>query len=147
MGSQLALDLRESPLKRFCDYCGAALVPTGCTTGGGVNAAGETVCFVCCGFADAIDMANAEPGQRGIPVPLYFTPGPWEKSLVGKVTNWPGSLVMVATAVTRWVRGGFGSKRRTVYFRGPKGSWWSGIEYEGPCAGNVLRSVRRLKSS
>lgn len=143
--SQLDLDLRESPMKRLCDYCGMALVPSGCTTGGGVNAAGETLCSPCCGFADAIDMANTDPGLAGV-VGLYVADGPaGSQGIPEKVSNWPGSLTMTVTAATRWVRGGFGSKRRTVYFRGPMGSWWSGVEYDGN-AGNLLRRVRRLKS-
>jgi hypothetical protein len=144
--AQLALDLRESPQKLLCDYCGVALVPRGCTTGGGVNAAGETLCNSCCGFADAIDMANTEPGQRGV-IALYVIDGPaGSQGTPEKVGNWPSSLTMTVTAATRWTRGGFGgSKRRTVYFRGPMGSWWSGVEYDGN-AGNLLRNLRRLKS-
>ncbi len=148
---QLDLDLRESPLRLVCDYCGLALVPRGFTSGGGVNAAGETLCNDCCGFADAIDMARTEPGQRGC-FALYAT---GEKSVRSpcqvvmrtipeKVTNWPGSLSLVVTGATAWKRGGYGSKRRTVYFKGPMGSDWSGIEFSGN-AGQLLRDVRRLK--
>ncbi len=150
MASQLALDLRESPLKRLCDYCGMTLVPSGCTTGGGVNAAGETLCFDCCAFADVIDMARTEPGERGA-IALYAKGkvltkmGIRESGELLTVTNWPGTLKLQVTAVTRWTSGGFGSKRRTVYFRGPLGSWWSGVEYDGN-AGEFLRKVRRLKS-
>lgn len=155
---QLALDLRESPLKRTCDYCGAALVPSGGTTGGGVNDAGETLCFACCGFADAIAMVGTEPGERGT-VGLYVAGEvvrggdasmASERDKVGAaltVTNWPGTLKLQVTAATRWVRGGgcAPTKRRTVYFRGPRGSWWSGVQYDGN-AGEFLRNVRRLKS-
>jgi hypothetical protein len=142
VGKQLALDLRESPIKLVCDYCGLALVPRGCTTGGGVNAAGETLCYDCCGFADVIDMANTEPGQRGV-IALYA--GVPYLGKPTEVSNWPSSLTLTVTSATEWKLGGFGSKRRTVYFRGPMGSHWSGVEFNGN-AGTFLRNVRRLKS-
>ncbi len=137
---QLALDLRESPLRLVCDYCYLALVPRGCTSGGGVNAAGETLCNDCCGFMDAIDMARTEPGQRGC-IALYLVSVYPQRT----VDNWPGTLKLVVTSIGTWVSGGFGSKRRTIYFRGPMGAKWSGVEYDGN-AGSLLRDVRRLKS-
>jgi len=140
VGNQLALDLRESPIKLLCDYCGNALVPRGFTTGGGVNAAGETLCNSCCAFADVIDMVNTEPGQTA-PIALYVVP---DELLT--VANWPSTLKLQILRYGTWVPGGFGgSKRRTVYFRGPMGSRWSGVEYNGN-AGNLLRKLRRLKA-
>lgn len=142
--NQQTLPFPDSRVSPACDYCGERLVPSGCTTGGGTNAAGETLCFACCGFLDAITMARTEPGEVA-GLALYVADGSSGCPEAAKVANWPGTLSMNVTAVTRWVRGGFGSKRRTLYFRGPMGSWWSGVEYNGN-AGNLLRNVRRLKS-
>lgn len=146
MTRQLALDLRESPLKGFCEYCGNPVVASGLTElgscDGAVNAAGETLCVKCCAWADVIDLMNTTPGLFGVSA-LYFSPGGYSGSLIGKVQNWPCTLSMPVTHVTAWTPGGFGSRRRTVYFNGPVGSWWSGAEFDGN-AGNLLRYVRRL---
>lgn len=144
MGKQLPLDLRESPIKLVCDYCGMALVTRNSTTGGGVNATGETLCNTCCAFADVIDMVNTDPGQRA-PIALYYEPETVAHNILfGTVSNWPGSLKLTVITRSDWARGGFGSKRRTVRFYGPHGSVWSGVEFNGN-AGNLLRNLRRLK--
>lgn len=148
MAEQLPLDLRVSAKQKLrCDYCGDLVIVEETDgrrlgTGAAINMAGETVCYSCCAFADTIDMARTEPGDP-LPVGLYVSGGE-----LGEVSNWPSTLTMMVTARTAWGRGGFGSKRRTVYFKGPvidgEPSWWSGVEYNGN-AGNLLRKVRRLK--
>lgn len=138
MGSQLALDLRESPLKGFCEYCGKTVFQGS----GAVNVAGETLCIRCGAWAEVIDLVNTQPGMFGVTA-LYFIQEPYEGSLIGMAQNFTQALTMPVTHVTKWERGGFGSQRRTVYFTGPMGSWWSGNEFNGN-AGNLLRNLRRL---
>ncbi len=141
MTEQLVLDLRVSPLKPECDYCGLPLPAQNVTStgglGGGVNEAGETLCYPCCAFADAIDLANTEPGEK-CAIALYIFS---DNHTVG---NWPGSLSMTVLSIGQWKTGGFGSYRRTVLFRGPIGSTWAGTEYNGN-AGSVLRNLKRLR--
>lgn len=92
---------------------------------------GHHVCFACCAWLDVIRMMKGESDA------LYFDANR------GTVTNWPGTLALHVTG-KRVGRHNMAGKRTTVYFNGPCGTSWSGVQYEGPCSGNLLRQVRRL---
>ena len=132
-----------------CDGCGGsfAVFTSGGTGYGktadgetlcyGKTADGETLCYGCCGWLHVAAMLD------GKPVGLYLSTG---KS---SVSNWPGSLTLHVTGMTRPTRVVVGGRvhgwKRTVYFNGPAGSRWSGVFYDTGTAGNLLRNIRRLK--
>lgn len=138
-----------------CEFCGQRLVPSGSTTGGGLVTtgggtlvSGEVICNMCGGWHDAILMAAVPEGKRCHTVGLYVQAHVTarQKGDPMWVSNWPDSLRLTVTRWTPWRDGGFGTKRRSVYFTGPMGSSWSGIEYKGGNAGDLLRGLRRIKS-
>ncbi len=114
-----------------CDFCDGAIVPTESTPGYAQHEGGKRACFACCAWLDIIRM------REGKPIALYVD-GPL-------VSNWTGTLIMMVLS-RKDGRHNMAGKRSTYRFRGPDGSVWSGVEYHGPCSGNLLRSVRRLAS-
>ena len=103
-----------------------------CGTGYGVTGpAGQEsmICFACCGKADESEMLQTGKAT------LYIS---------GRtVTNWPGTLKLPATHVrTNRHSGGFGSQRKDVWFTGPDGKQWHGINR----GDNDILRCKRLKT-
>ena len=100
-----------------CD-CGHDAGPSGCGTGYGRDANGRTHCYACCGKLDAEGMA--ETGRAT----LYLV-GRWPEV---RVTNWPDSLSFPVTGRRKGCHNIAGT-RYDVWFRGPDGARWWGVNY------------------
>lgn len=139
------------PRPDTCADCGAHFGPQPahrCTTGYGTEAAGtvdaatfermtgepapalkageriemaRAVCFDCCGRADVSAMRATGRAT------LYLTKQ--EGQIFGRtVCNWPGTLSIITGDVAHHKRaGGFGSNRTDVWFDGPDGYRWHGV--------------------
>lgn len=94
------------------------------------------VCYSCCAIRDTRTMEGAATGE---PFYLYLTGsdnGGW------KLTNWPGTLAFTPTRVKK-SRHNFGCWRHDVWFNGPGGSRWHGVNI-----GDMdLTRCRKLKSN
>jgi hypothetical protein len=107
-----------------CSKCKAVCVPTGCTTGYGYTASGRKLCFACCAERDKADMVRT--GRTTLYLTHEMRPeNPTAKH--GTVGNWPGSLVFHATV--KKGRHNIASTRYDVWFVGPDGRDWHGVQY------------------
>ena len=101
--------------RAVCDQCGQACITGQITTGYGTDPeTGDRLCFRCCGIADAEQMI--ESGRAT----LYLGSG--------QVTNWPGSLCF-DVGEPRQGRDNIAGTRYDVWFRGPAGQAWWGVQY------------------
>jgi len=114
-------------------------------TGYGYDAKGWKVCYACCGKRDLADMIETGTatlyltGGKGSTYPLnHGAHSPLD------IINWPGTLRIRAHYSTLAKGGGgFGSNRIDVWFTGPDGKAWHGIN-RGDM--DILR-CRRLKAA
>lgn len=120
--------------KKECD-CGHTAIPKGCTTGYGTDPeTGETHCFACCALRDRAAMV--EDGRAT----LYLCDGePGQRSTV---TNWPGTLRFEVNARCNG-RHNIARVRYDVWFRGPDGKPWWGVQYGD---NTQICHCRRVKS-
>lgn len=86
----------------------------GVSSGYGLNSKNEKVCYACCGVNDAEFMRYH--GK----MTLYLANG--------LVTNWPNSLTFTPTK-TKTGRHNIAGSRTDVWFRGPDGASWYGVNY------------------
>jgi hypothetical protein len=105
-----------------CDRCGIDLTTyqTPCTTGYAIDGNGKRICFACCGVLDEDQMIAC---GRAL---LYLTLGHGQERL--KLTNWPSSLVF-GVADMRTGRHNLTGKRYDVWFHGPDGYMWHGVQF------------------
>ena len=122
-------------LEFLCSRCGQTKpCPTeGCATGFGYSAAGDILCFACCGNLDTAAMI--ETGRAT----LYLTLDK-ERAAAGyprregwhygqhELTNWPGTLRLRSGAVKRG-RHNIAGSRWDIWFNGPDGTPWHGVQY------------------
>lgn len=103
----------------ICSVCKQEKVtPVDCSTGYGINNAGEKVCFACCAIQDIENMK-----KDGIAT-LYLTK---KDCLTYEVTNWPGTLRIPVTS-ERTGRHNIAGKRYDVWFY-VDGQRWHGVTY------------------
>lgn len=119
------------------------------TTGYGVTEDGKRICWTCCADADRARMIETGRAtlylvSRIAPACETYTgigarPGP---TLKYKVANWPDSLSFPVTRIRVARRGGgFGADRVDVWFTGPDGKPWHGVNR----GDNQIARCRRLK--
>jgi hypothetical protein len=119
----------ETMEKVSCDCCGAACIPTGCTTGYGKTPDGRRLCFPCCDQWQRLDFSAADKFSAYV-------------SGDGKaVTTWTGGKLAIVAGMSRH-RGGFGGEYFTVQAVAPNGARWYG---RGGGAGMYV-NLRRAKS-
>jgi hypothetical protein len=99
-----------------CHDCGQTkpVQTSGGTGYGHYEENGPPVCYACCGERDKAEMQSSDRFT------LY-----WDGS---KVTNWPGSLVIVPDHVRHGSHNIAGS-RVDVWFTGPDGARWHGVQF------------------
>ena len=115
----------------ICSKCNTEKAnPKGsCSTGYGVNNAGDLVCFDCCGKDDRAQLLAMKPGERTV---LYYT---------GKeVTNWPGTF-RAKVMYQNTGKHNFGLTRYNYWFR------VAGEDFYGYTIGDFtqIAHVRKLK--
>jgi hypothetical protein len=103
-------------------------VLTGCTPGYALERHGNLVCFACCADVDRDDMVRT--GKAALYLVRKDNPGHTGQApySVWEVTNWPGSLRFACGTP----RKGFHNMARTrydVWFTGPDGRDWHGVQY------------------
>ena len=96
--------------------------------GHGTDSEGKTYCYTCCGERDKAGMIRTGRAT------LYLTPT--------AITNWPNSLRFNYGEV-RVGRHNMAGKRYDVWFRGPDGADWHGVQYGD---NTQLLHCRRLKA-
>lgn len=104
-----------------CSVCERSLFgtpPGSITTGFGRNGSGHRVCYACCADADIAWMWDK--GR----IALYLV----ERNGIKHVTNGPGSLSF-PVAESKRGRHNIGGTRTDVWFRGPDGFMWWGVNY------------------
>jgi len=105
-----------------CHTCGENIIHTDTlTTGYGCDKDDNKVCFSCCGKEDARVMAT--DGK----ITLYLTHDELISYGRGAVSNWPGTLIIPCTV--RKGRHNIARTRYDVWFTGPDGSQWHGVQY------------------
>lgn len=105
-------------------------LPTRGTTGGtggtgyGLDAEGNTYCYACCADRDRADMLATGRAT------LYLSgPHPDAYSLTAwRVSNWPGTLAFRCPA-PRKGKHNVARTRYDVWFTGPDGAEWHGVQY------------------
>jgi hypothetical protein len=106
---------------KVCVDCGTPIIPRpkgDCTTGYGYDSLDNVVCFACCGGRDRANMVLSGRAT------LYLT----GKNGDSRVSNWPGSL---SFPVLHGHKGdhNIAGERQDVWFRGPDGAIWWGVQY------------------
>ncbi len=86
----------------------------GVGTGYGYDKEDKPVCYQCCGKRDVESMINTGKAV------LYLSKG--------KVTNWPGTI-SYHIQYTKTGRHNMAGKRYDVWFTGPDGFNWHGVQY------------------
>ena len=129
-------ETQEMPALDVCVDCKRIIPPRreGEITGNyGLTAEGDKVCLDCCAYRDKGEMIET---GRAV---LYLTidAGKWERSMygsgrkyetrTGKITNWPGTLEFRGSV--KRGRHNIASVRYDVWFRGPDGFFWHGVQY------------------
>lgn len=105
-----------------CDSCGRNLVHQDPhTTGYGIDSDGLRHCFQCCGHEDREYMI--EHGR----ITLYLTTAAARGSRGATVTNWPGTLRF--SGGYKVGRHNIAGTRFDVWFPGPDGYVWHGVQY------------------
>ena len=123
---------KGAALASTCDLCTAPIVPTANTPGYATVDGAKRACFKCCAWLAIIAMqVGTDPG-------LYAMPD-------DTVRIWCGTLKLRILS-RKEGRHNIAGRKTTYHFEGPDGSTWTGTEYHGPTSGNLLRSVRRLRS-
>jgi hypothetical protein len=102
-----------------CAACRAEFVPSGCTTGYGVDKAGNRICFACWGARDLADALSTGKWCAYLSTPAGETRR--------MISNWPGSL-RVAPVKVKTSHHNIGRTRNDVWFRIPADPyWWHGV--------------------
>jgi hypothetical protein len=121
--------------RRICHACADARVlecghtpspHSHVTTGYGTDAAGNRHCYACC---HAQDVKNATETGR---MTCYLTDYTGGKLDTGRdrarISSWPGLELGKVTGIVRHPRGGgMGAQRTDVWFIGPDGQKWHGV--------------------
>ena len=98
-----------------------------CTTGYGTDKDGNRKCFQCCADSDRQEMI--ETGKATLYLSKSIgTEGIYAGREVWTVGNWPGSLKF-RTGPVRKGRHNIARTRYDVWFRGPDGKDWHGVQY------------------
>jgi hypothetical protein len=103
-------------------YCGHTPSPhSEHTTGTAHTTDGKEICWDCCAIRDREAMIGTGHSRN---LPLYLSKddkGQW------KVSNWPGALVFTPRAI-RFGTHNIGRTRTDVWFNGPDGFVWHGVQ-------------------
>jgi hypothetical protein len=115
----------------FCTYCNRPRsYKSSSTTGYGVNNDNEKICFRCCSIVDRDDMI--ETGKQTLYLSYedhcLFRPA-IRDYFNGKVGNWPGTLEFKAQCRRTPNGHNWGLTRYDVWFNGPDGHVWHGVQY------------------
>ncbi len=111
-----------------CDCCGETKHPDpdSCGTGYRTNEKGQKICYACCGKEDKEYMI-----ENGRTV-LYYTPAVSCTIRLfhepAKISNWPGTLTF-HPIYTKQGRHNIARSRVDVWFNGPDGFVWWGVQY------------------
>ena len=126
--------------KFMCADCGEHIVHTdSVTTGYDIGRDGKKVCYACCAKRDIAEMRDT---GRAV---LYLTvAGPTTAApLWPVVTNWPGTL-RIPVKSRRIGRHNFAGSRTDVWFDGPDGKRWHGVQLG---ENSQICRCRRLKAA
>ena len=105
--------------------CGHAESPhSEFTRGFGRDQQGARSCYACCADKDREHMIADGKATMYL---TYDEPIPGLKAW--KVTNWPGSLVFKVGGAIKHGRHNWAVTRRDVWFTGPDGKPWHGVQY------------------
>jgi hypothetical protein len=103
--------------------CGHTTVPGPAgPTGYGTTHDGRRLCYTCIADADRAEMIQSGTGER---LPLYLSKRPDGTWYVG---NWPGTLHFPVRHMLEG-RHNFARTRTDVWFVGPDGHDWHGVQY------------------
>ena len=107
-----------------CDECGEDKVhDSTISTGYGTDADGRKICFDCCAENDRQSMIDNGHSKC---LPLYLS----NREGKCELTNWPGTLRFSIRAHRRNGHNIAGF-RTDVWFAGPDGHIWHGVQYGG----------------
>lgn len=99
-------------------------------TGYGQDADGKRYCYACCATRDREQMVRDGKAtlylSRDETGPAVGNMGPRYSY---KVTNWPGSLVFKVGGAIRHGKHNIARTRSDVWFTGPDGKEWHGVQY------------------
>lgn len=97
-----------------------------CSTGTAHTADGREICWECCAVLDRQTMIDKGHSRN---LPLYLTHGDFNggRFVDGKVTNWPSSLKFPCRV--KKGRHNIAGSRCDVWFNGPDGFVWHGVQY------------------
>ena len=121
----------------FCSICEKEIikVPGSVGTGYGVNAAGEKICYACCGLQDRKALENLDFGEA---IALYLV----KKDGWYTLTNWPGTLSFPVYETQKGKHNVAGS-RTDVWFSLGNGHFYHGVQYG---SFSQICRVKRIKS-
>lgn len=103
----------------YCHHCNRVKShQSNFTVGYGIDQAGNKTCFDCCAIIDRDQMIDE--GR----IILYLD----ESGNKMHVTNWPGTLRFEVLSYRRG-RHNIAGNRTDVWFRGPDGKVWHGVQY------------------
>ena len=91
---------------------------------------GSNICYECCGIRDRADMVKTGRGVlylSSVPAPDCMKNQPWN-TIRGRLSNWPGTLEFKVDA-TKKGRHNMAGSRYDVWFTGPDGKDWHGVQY------------------
>ena len=114
----------------ICKDCGVVKPkpPKGsCSTGYGTDKDGDKICFDCIGWRDLAEMLHSGKSQ-GLPLYLSMAADRGDGAAGHTIANWPGSLKFRPLARTKGAHNIAGT-RKDVWFRGPDGFIWHGVQY------------------
>lgn len=122
-----------------------------CTTGYGTDREGKTYCYACCAERDKADMIETGRATLYLTMPDNHPTKPgnmwgyhYAEPIPGDctVSNWPGSLKL-KTHCARVGGHNMTGKRYDVWFTGPDGANWHGVQYGD---NTQICHCRRLKN-
>jgi len=107
----------------YCSTCKRSfpIQPNG-GTGYAVKRNGHKVCYACCAIRDSLEMCKSGHSKR---LPLYLS-----KDKEGRytVSNWPGTLSFRVWC-SKEGKHNIAGTRTDVWFAGPDGHEWHGVQY------------------
>lgn len=109
----------------------------------GRNTAGEVHCDVCCAEVDKADMIARGKATLYLSVRDYGKRG-WlgERYVSADISNWPGTLKF-HTGMVKTGHHNMAGRRYDVWFTGPDGKDWHGVQYGD---NTQILHCRRVKS-
>lgn len=119
----------ETKVVLDCGHLPSARVDATATVGYGTNKDGKRHCYACCGERDRTDMIASGRVTLYL-IPREHKPADRADFVRYEVINWPGSLrFSVRISDIRHGRHNIAGTRTDVWFLGPDGATWHGVNY------------------